>query len=593
MASMIAAAYLRKSTDETDKDTADKSVVRQLARAREYAGSKSWTLDDRFVFSDDGVSGAEFSKKRPGFQSLMASLSPRPGFQILIVSEQSRLGRDTIRTLSAIQQIQDAGVRIFGYLDDREISVEEDMDEINEFIRGWSSSQERRKASQRTRDQKRDKASQGRLADGRVLGYCTVGDPKSRRREIDPAQAKIVVRIFEMCAAGKGLLKITKTLNGEGVVNPTGQSRHGSQKASKLWATSGIREVLHRELYRGQLVYGKTKWERRGGTKRKVVAPEREWIRVAVPELRIVAEALWTAAHDRLQKTRRAYLRRADGSLGGKPEGGALESKYLLSGFLRCGACGGNLIISTKSGQRGRPMTMFICSTRRTRGEAACTNKHGVPASEITVRVLDQLKHVFLNPVALGRLVMRELEQRRAAPEALETQKQELTSRIEKLNQELERAAEIVFAGTAPSTIMQAMNQRETERSELRAKLEHLNGLTIEAEEFDLNEFLTETKELLEDTRLLLEVGDPVKGRQVLRSLLVGPITVTPRDGGFTFSGSSSFEDYDFALSLHHKPDLVIGVRSGRLKNREVAGRIDRRVQKWCPRGDSNTRPAV
>src|SRR5262249_21327657 len=155
----------------------------------------------------------EFSKKRPGFQALMGSLSPRPPFQVLIVSEQSRLGRDTIRTLHAIQQIQDSGVRIFGYLDDREITVEEDMDEINEFIRGWSSSQERRKASQRTRDQKRDKAAQGRLADGKVLGYRTVGDPKARRREIDPEQAKIVVRIFELCASGKGLLKIMKTLN--------------------------------------------------------------------------------------------------------------------------------------------------------------------------------------------------------------------------------------------------------------------------------------------------------------------------------------------------------------------------------------------
>src|SRR5437867_10198402 len=125
---MIAAIYARKSTDEGDKSDDAKSVTRQVDHAREYAKRKGWTVADEHIYTDDGISGAEFVK-RPGLAHLLAALSPRPPFGVLIVSEQSRIGRDTIRTLATIQRIQDVGVRIYSYLDDREITLEQDTDE--------------------------------------------------------------------------------------------------------------------------------------------------------------------------------------------------------------------------------------------------------------------------------------------------------------------------------------------------------------------------------------------------------------------------------------------------------------------------------
>src|SRR5437879_1636090 len=123
---MRAAAYLRKSNDEGEKSEDIKSVTRQLDRAKAYADAHGWTLDECHVFTDDGISGAEF-KKRPGLQALLATLEPMSPFQVLIVSEQSRLGRDTIRTLGVIQQITEADVKIFSYLDDREITVDDEL----------------------------------------------------------------------------------------------------------------------------------------------------------------------------------------------------------------------------------------------------------------------------------------------------------------------------------------------------------------------------------------------------------------------------------------------------------------------------------
>jgi hypothetical protein len=180
-------------------------------------------------------------------------------------------------------------------------------------MRSWSSSQERRKAIQRTREAMHAKARNGYVAGGKVLGYMNVREGSNVRRVVNEAEASIVRRIFTLCAEGKGLLRIAKTLNAEGVPNPTGQFRRpagearSTAKMAAHWAPTGVREVLNRRLYIGEVIYGQTRWERRGGTKRKVAVPESEWIRRSAPDLRIITDELWRAAQARLDASRAVY----------------------------------------------------------------------------------------------------------------------------------------------------------------------------------------------------------------------------------------------------------------------------------------------
>ena len=106
----IAAVYARKSTDQSYVADDQKSVVRQLERARQYAASKGWIVADEHVYADDGISGAD--DNRPGFMRLMAALKPRAPFDVLIMAEESRLGREAIATADALKQIIQAGVRL-------------------------------------------------------------------------------------------------------------------------------------------------------------------------------------------------------------------------------------------------------------------------------------------------------------------------------------------------------------------------------------------------------------------------------------------------------------------------------------------------
>src|SRR6185503_12257117 len=291
---MIAAIYARKSTDQNLPD-AEKSVTRQVEHATAYAARKGWTVDPKHVYQDDGISGAEFIK-RPGFIRLMNALSPRPPFQVLVMSEESRLGREQIETAYALKQITDAGVRVFFYLEDRERTLDTAMDKVMLSLTNFAAEMEREKARQRTYDAMLRKAKALHVTGGKVYGYnnvevlATDGTRASVSRQVNPEQAAVVRRIFELYAAGTGMLTLAHRLNEEGVKPPRGRG----------WAPSGIREMLHRPLYRGEVVWNRSQKIVKGGTKKQRKRPESEWLTFTAPELRIIPDNLWQRVKARL-----------------------------------------------------------------------------------------------------------------------------------------------------------------------------------------------------------------------------------------------------------------------------------------------------
>jgi DNA invertase Pin-like site-specific DNA recombinase len=211
---VVAAVYARKSTDQLGLTDEQKSVTRQVEHARAYAERKGWTVADEFVFVDDAVSGAEFAT-RPGFVRLMAALRPRPPFQVLVMAEESRLGREQIEVAYALKQLSPAGVRVWLYLEDRERTLDSLTDKLLMSVTAFADELEREKARQRTYDALARKARAGHVTGGVVFGYrnreiVVAGDGRRQyvERDIDPGEAAIVRRIFELCAAGVGVRRI-------------------------------------------------------------------------------------------------------------------------------------------------------------------------------------------------------------------------------------------------------------------------------------------------------------------------------------------------------------------------------------------------
>src|SRR5262249_6987917 len=146
---------------------------------------------------------------------------------------------------------------------------------------------EREKASQRTYDAMYRKAESMHVTGNKVFGYDNVpvysGDPNSdgtqKRqyvvRRINPAQAKVVVKIFELYASGFGLSRIAKALNEDGVQPP-----HGGHLG---WCPTAIRDILQRDLYRGVVLWNRTQAIQRHGTRKQRKRPRSEWLCIDAP----------------------------------------------------------------------------------------------------------------------------------------------------------------------------------------------------------------------------------------------------------------------------------------------------------------------
>ena len=72
----VAAIYARKSTGQNVAEDA-KSVTRQVENAKAFAIAQGWSVDDQFVFIDDGISGADTRRLRAKQQLLASRRSVR------------------------------------------------------------------------------------------------------------------------------------------------------------------------------------------------------------------------------------------------------------------------------------------------------------------------------------------------------------------------------------------------------------------------------------------------------------------------------------------------------------------------------------
>jgi site-specific DNA recombinase len=521
--SLTAAIYARKSTDQYGVADEQKSVVRQIEHARDYASRKGWTVDEAAVFVDDGISGAEFAN-RPGFLRLMNAVKPRAPFQVLIMSEESRLGREAIETAYALKQLVTAGVRVFFYLEDRERTLDSPTDKIMLSLTAFADELEREKARQRTYDAMLRKARAGHVTGGRVFGYDNVDvlDPEGRRhhveRRINEAEAVVVRRIFDACAAGQGLRTIAKTLNDDRVLAPRAQ-----QGRPCAWVQTSIRELLYRDLYRGLVVWNKTRKRNAWGLERRSVKAATDWITIEAPHLRIVTDAQWIAAHARLEQTRQTYLRGTNGHLWGRPVDGH-ESKYLLTGMSRCGLCGGTMIVRSRSHGRQRAY-FYACSSYHHRGKTVCPNSLDMRLEVAEDAILSALERELLDPEILEAAAARAAARVAAPAEDIDARRHLIETALGHTEAALTRLTQAIAEGGSVSTLVQAIRDQERRHLTLRGELADLERPRVVP--LNIAQLKARVREKSEEWRALLRKHAPI-ARQMLRKLVEGRIVFTP-----------------------------------------------------------------
>lgn len=527
---MIAAIYARKSTEQNGVADEQKSVARQVDHAQAYARRRGWMVDDGCIFVDDGISGAEFSA-RPGFLRLMNALKPSPAFNVLVMSEESRLGREAIETAYALKQLVQAGVRVFFYLEDRERTLDSPTDKIMLSLTTFADELEREKARQRTYDAMLRKAKAGHVTGGRLFGYDNIdvlgsdGKRSHVERRINEREAAVIRRIFELCEAGHGYTRIAKTLNAEGTASPRPQ-----QGRPAGWSPSSIHEVLRRTAYRGEITWNATRKRDKWGRTNASARPEADWITIDAPHLRIVSEALWSAARTRLTGIRTRLLAASDGRHGRHARD--VDSAHLLAGFARCAQCGASFYPLSRSHGRRRAF-FYGCSAHHKRGATVCRNNLVMGKERIDAAVLTAIGGDVLRPAVVQAVVDGVFEA--LAPDATAPALEQARAALASVEAETARLVSALAIGGDLPPVVAALQERQRRQADLQRTIAELSAarprLNRRAIEREVRERLTRWRALLTD-----HVAD---GRQLLRELLSGPIRFTPerKTGVYKFEG--------------------------------------------------------
>ncbi|MBQ9459445.1 MAG: recombinase family protein, partial [Oscillospiraceae bacterium] len=332
------------------------SIQNQRTILYDYA-CKNGYLHPQF-FYDDGVSGTTF--EREGFKAMEAMVEAGK-VSTIIVKDLSRFGRNYLEVGNYLEMIYPSlGVKF--------IAIQENVDTLagtgtemmpfHNIFNEWYAAQ----TSKKIKAVWAMKAANGKRI-GSTVPYGYVKDTMDHEKwYIDKPAAEIVRKIFALCLAGLGPLRIAKQLEAEKILTPTAYfnsiHRPTSNKAPSnpyRWSESTVENILANRQYTGCTVNFMTT-SVSYKVHKTVYRPEDECQIIPDTQDAIIDENTWFRVQE-LRKNKR------------RPT--ATGRKSLFSGLVFCPDCGAKLHFCAAKSLR-RDQEFFRCANYKD-GRRECT----------------------------------------------------------------------------------------------------------------------------------------------------------------------------------------------------------------------------
>jgi Recombinase zinc beta ribbon domain len=206
----------------------------------------------------------------------------------------------------------------------------------------------------------------------------------------------------------------------------------------------------------------------------------------------------------------------------GRPANG-VESKYLLTGFARCGACGGTMEVRNLDWRYTRRGHFYQCASYVRRGPAICSNKLPLPLAKADQAILDAIEATVLRPTVV-RAAIRETMAEAQRPQALEAGREAaLRKELRDLEGQLANLTIAVKLGGALPALVAEMQAIEQRKAEIQRPLTPAPALRADVATLET---------LMGQWRAMFRANVPI-ARQILRELLAGErIVLTPQADG-------------------------------------------------------------
>jgi DNA invertase Pin-like site-specific DNA recombinase len=498
---MRAALYARFSTD---KQSSIDDRLRVCRRIAEQHG-----LEVVATFEDAAISGG--TSQRPGYQAML-SAARRKDIDVIVAEDASRIWRNMAEQAPRLAELRALRIHVVTHdLDTRQESAE-----WMSAILGTAAQAYRSEIARRTRRGLEGRALKAMPTGGKAYGYVT----EDGKRIVVRDQASVVREIFERIANGESAHAVAIDLNARGVPSP-GVAWNRNTRRRGGWhpsAISGDRTrgvgILNNDLYRGLVVWNRCRWVRLAtDSKQRRVAlnPEDQWVKHPDESLRIVSDELWGAVKRRQDAQRQRIGERvARGVAASRAGRTGRNSRYLLSGLLKCSECGSNLVMVDSRA--------YACSGYI--NGRICRNGRYVRRDKLETALLADVKAGLLDPAVLGEM------ERMIRQVARSQRKDDRSARIDKLETEIANIVSAIGQGMLSPALRQRLSDAETE-------VQRLKSVPKPAEVESLLPRLpamirAQVKELAK-----LAATEPVRARAALQQALqTDLITIRPAEAG-------------------------------------------------------------
>lgn len=239
-----AVGYIRVSTEGQNQDDRfgaenQRSAIIKWAAEHDYQIIK-WYMD---VASGAKGGGEDDEEDRPGMYALLHDDDvSNPPYEAVIAYKNDRIARKTQLFYYYYLLLEKKGIRL--------VCTDESFPEGSEYaflirtMMQFVAEQERKNIEMRTSGGRKVKANKGGYAGGNIpYGYANV----EGHFQINPNEAKVVKRIFELDDIGLSLRKIASCLAADGINNRSGDPI----------THNNVRSILaNRKTYEGYYRYG-------------------------------------------------------------------------------------------------------------------------------------------------------------------------------------------------------------------------------------------------------------------------------------------------------------------------------------------------
>lgn len=445
---MIVALYARVST--TKQAEKDLSIPDQLRQMKEWCKARHYQVAVEYI--EPGASATD--DRRPIFQQMIseACTSPPP-FDAIIVHSLSRFFRDMIEFGLYERRLKKHGVVLFSMTQQ---TSDDPAGEMARRIFSLFDEYQSKENGKHTLRAMKENARQGYFNGSTPpYGYRKVeldiqgNKGKKKRLELDPAEAAIVNKIFQLHINGHqgqqlGVRGIAAYLN----------DRDMTMRGNR-WRKTFVHDLLTNRLYLGEYIFNKTE------AKTRRIKPESEWITVKVEP--IIQPEIFEQVSLKLEAHSPAKI---------PPR--VANSPTLLTGFIKCGSCGSSMTIATGKGGRYR---YYKCSRKINDLSSGnlCQN------SNVAMEKLDSLiLHTVAERVFIPErveLMMKELQVNlKHAHADQHEQITQLTKEIEDIKKQAEKLYEAVEKGFLPlnASLQERVHKHDARRQEILVELASL-----------------------------------------------------------------------------------------------------------------------